>query len=151
MQERKRIFCCHSDPENGISYYRLGAGSNGSDADTDVWDGAENSRKSTHSQRPGNRRRAEKGSRSSRNLAGHRHRDPTQLRGGNAPDAEVAHPVAVAQQLALAGADADGEIAARRDRVLFPDAVTGQIILNPAVGGCAERPNRWIEPRWEQI
>jgi hypothetical protein len=24
-------------------------------------------------------------------------------------------------------------------------------ILNPAVGGCAERPNRWIEPRWEQI
>src|ERR1700746_3636037 len=25
------------------------------------------------------------------------------------------------------------------------------IILNPAVGGCAERPNRWIEPRWEQI
>jgi len=35
-------------------------------------------------------------------------------------DAEVAHPVAVAQQLALARADADGEIAARRDRVLFP-------------------------------
>jgi len=32
-------------------------------------------------------------------------------------DAEVAPPVAVAQQLAPARADADGEIAARRDRV----------------------------------
>jgi len=23
--------------------------------------------------------------------------------------------------------------------------------LYDSVGGCAERPNRWIEPRWEQI
>ena len=37
-------------------------------------------------------------------------------------DAEVVHPVALAQQLALAWADADGEIAAQ-DRVLVPDAV----------------------------
>ena len=39
-------------------------------------------------------------------------------------DAEVTHPVAVAQQLALARADADGEIAARRDGVFLPDAVS---------------------------
>jgi len=32
-----------------------------------------------------------------------------------------------------------------------PEAAKKRIILNPAVGGCAERPNRWIEPRWEQI
>jgi DNA-binding transcriptional LysR family regulator len=30
-------------------------------------------------------------------------------------------------------------------------SVAQDINLNPAVGGCAERPNRWIEPRWEQI
>jgi len=40
----------------------------------------------------------------------------------------VAHPVAVAQQLALARANADGEIAARRDGVLVPDAVARQVI-----------------------
>src|SRR5262249_34961250 len=43
-------------------------------------------------------------------------------------DAEVAHPIAVTEQLALARADADGEIAPRRDRVLLPDAVAGQVI-----------------------
>src|SRR5215470_5708942 len=51
-------------------------------------------------------------------------------------DAEVTHPVTVTQQLALARADADGEITARRDRVLFPDAVAGQIIdLSPFADG----------------
>src|ERR1700692_1875448 len=43
-------------------------------------------------------------------------------------DAEVPYAVAVAQQLALARADADGEIATRRDGILFPDAVAGQVI-----------------------
>ena len=32
-----------------------------------------------------------------------------------------------------------------------PEPILESINLNPAVGGCAERPNRWIEPRWEQI
>src|ERR1700682_6540693 len=43
-------------------------------------------------------------------------------------DAEVTHAVAVAQQLTLARANADRKIAARRDRVLLPDAVAGQVI-----------------------
>src|SRR3984893_1351980 len=43
-------------------------------------------------------------------------------------DAEVTHAVAVAQQLTLARANADRKIAARRDRVLPPDAVAGQVI-----------------------
>src|SRR5260370_14534866 len=43
-------------------------------------------------------------------------------------NAEMAHPIAVAQQFALAWADADGEIAARRDGVLLPNAVAGQVI-----------------------
>src|ERR1700740_2805595 len=51
-------------------------------------------------------------------------------------DAEVTRAVSVAQQLALARADADGEIAARRDRVFFPDAIAGQIIdLGPFADG----------------
>lgn len=43
-------------------------------------------------------------------------------------DAEVVAAVAIAQQFALARADADGEIAARRNGILFPDAVAGQVI-----------------------
>src|ERR1700738_5177336 len=43
-------------------------------------------------------------------------------------NAEMAHPIAVAQQFALAWADADGEIAARRDGVFLPNAVAGQVI-----------------------
>ena len=43
-------------------------------------------------------------------------------------DAEVANPVAVAQQLALARADADREITPRRDRIPLPDAVAGQAV-----------------------
>src|SRR5690348_1533816 len=56
-------------------------------------------------------------------------------------DAEVAHPVAVAQQFALARADADGEIAARRDRVLPPDAIAGQVIY---LGPLADRVGLWL-------
>ena len=43
-------------------------------------------------------------------------------------DAELANPVAVAQQLALARADADREITPRRDRIPLPDAVAGQAV-----------------------
>ncbi len=43
-------------------------------------------------------------------------------------DAEMAHPVAVAQEVALLGADADGEVAARGRRVLAPIAVARDII-----------------------
>src|SRR5712671_4715254 len=56
-------------------------------------------------------------------------------------DAEVAHPAAIAQQFALARADADGEIAARRDRILFPDAVAGQVI---DLGPLTDRVDLWL-------
>src|SRR6201987_2297273 len=56
-------------------------------------------------------------------------------------DAEVAHPIAVAQQFALARTDADGEIAARRDRVLPPEAVAGQVI---DLGPLADRVGLWL-------
>jgi hypothetical protein len=51
-------------------------------ADPSAGDGVEDCRKSTHSQRLGRRRRAGKGSRSARELAGHRHCDPAQLSRG---------------------------------------------------------------------
>src|SRR5258708_11426523 len=51
-------------------------------------------------------------------------------------NAEMAHPIAVAQQLALAWADADGEIAARRGCVLLPNAFAGQLI---GLGPLADR------------
>src|SRR5216684_2282704 len=43
-------------------------------------------------------------------------------------DAEMTDAAAVAEQLALARPDADGEVAARADRVLAPDAVARQVI-----------------------
>src|SRR6266513_2889514 len=52
-------------------------------------------------------------------------------------DTAVAHQVAVAQQLALARANADGEIAARRNGILFPDAVAGQVIDLGPLADCA--------------
>src|SRR6202011_2087143 len=56
-------------------------------------------------------------------------------------DAEVPYAVAVAQQFALARADADGEIAARRNGILFPDAVAGQVI---DLGPLADRVDLWL-------